>query len=196
MPVRARTSCAPVFHAESRAVPRLPKRDRKAAGRRRRCEPGHFAAALGAVSNFDSVTGGVGTCSSRFGDPCPPPMKYSGYLPSQRSTRSLSISSWRIVTTAGLYGRIVSTDEISIRLEVSPGVVLRFSKMAILRVVTPESEAKEAAKAAKIAAERERVKNKGRKPPKPKATPPAASPPTAPPPAHPANGEEPGPKTL
>ena len=101
-----------------------------------------------------------------------------------------------IVTTAGLYGRIVSTDEISIRLEVSPGVVLRFSKMAILRVVTPESEAKEAAKAAKIAAERERVKNKGRKPPKPKATPPAASPPTAPPPAHPANGEEPGPKTL
>lgn len=99
-----------------------------------------------------------------------------------------------VVTTAGLYGKVISVDSTSFHLEVAPGVNCRYSKQAVLRIVTPESEAKEQAKFDKIASEREKARSKGRLKSKP-ATPPP-SPPPAQPPAAPANGEDQGPKTL
>jgi preprotein translocase subunit YajC len=96
-----------------------------------------------------------------------------------------------IVTTAGLYGKVVSVDSSTFRLEIAPGVVCRYSKMAVLRIVTPESEAKEEAKAAKMKAERDRLRSKGRL--KNKSAP---APKPAEKPAQTANGDEAGPKTL
>ena len=103
-----------------------------------------------------------------------------------------------IVTTAGLYAKVVSVDSTSMHLEVAPGVVSRYAKMAVLRIVTPEGEAKEEAKAAKMQAERARLRSKGKlksKPPKAAGTP-AQPKPAESPPAQPANGDEAGPKTL
>ena len=99
-----------------------------------------------------------------------------------------------IVTTAGLYGKVVSVDSTSFRLEVAPGVVCRYAKLAVLRIVTPESEAKEEAKAAKMEAERQRQRSKCKQKNKP-APAPKQKPAESPPP-RPANGDEAGPKTL
>lgn len=97
-----------------------------------------------------------------------------------------------IVTTAGLYGTVVSVEDTSFRLEVAPGVTCKYAKAAILRVVTPESEAKEAAKAEKL--RNARARGKARKPPTRSTKPAPKAPPS--PPAQPASGDEPGPKTL
>lgn len=103
-----------------------------------------------------------------------------------------------IVTTAGLYGTIVSLDETSFRLEIAPGVTCKFSKAAILRIVTPESEAREAAKAAKMLAARQ-GKSKGRAKSKPAPAPKTndtPAPGAAEQPQRSTNGDEQGPKTL
>jgi len=40
----------------------------------------------------------------------------------------------KIITIGGLYGRVVSTDDESVTLEISPGVTARYSRQAIARV--------------------------------------------------------------
>jgi len=42
-----------------------------------------------------------------------------------------------VVTTAGLIATVVSTDDETVTLEISPGVQSKFLKQAIVRVVTP-----------------------------------------------------------
>ena len=45
----------------------------------------------------------------------------------------------KIVTIGGLYGTVVSTDDESITLEISPGVTARYDRNAIARVLPPET---------------------------------------------------------
>jgi len=40
----------------------------------------------------------------------------------------------KIITIGGLYGTVVSTDDESVTLEISPGVTARYSRQAIARV--------------------------------------------------------------
>jgi len=42
-----------------------------------------------------------------------------------------------VMTTAGLYATVVEVGDDDVRLEVAPGVVQRYSKAAVLRVLTP-----------------------------------------------------------
>ncbi len=52
----------------------------------------------------------------------------------QRETRTLQnqlVVGDEVVTTSGLFGRIVGLDESVVELEVSPGVVLRFDRRAV-----------------------------------------------------------------
>lgn len=49
----------------------------------------------------------------------------------------------QIMTTSGLYGWVVGVDDTSVRLEVADGVIMRFARAAVGRVVpepAPESE--------------------------------------------------------
>ena len=41
----------------------------------------------------------------------------------------------QVMTTAGLYGTVVAVDDEDVRLEVAPGVELRFARGAVARVV-------------------------------------------------------------
>lgn len=41
----------------------------------------------------------------------------------------------KIITIGGLYGTVVSTDDESVTLEISPGVTARYSRQAVARVV-------------------------------------------------------------
>lgn len=41
----------------------------------------------------------------------------------------------KIITIGGLYGTVTSTDEESVTLEISPGVLARYSRQAVARVV-------------------------------------------------------------
>lgn len=43
----------------------------------------------------------------------------------------------QIMTTAGLFGTVISVDDDEITLEVAPGVVLRMVKAAVARVIDP-----------------------------------------------------------
>jgi preprotein translocase subunit YajC len=51
----------------------------------------------------------------------------------------------KIITIGGLYATVVSTDDESVTLELSPGVTARYSRQAIARVIervsTPEEQA-------------------------------------------------------
>lgn len=42
-----------------------------------------------------------------------------------------------VVTTSGLFGRVTGLDDATFRLEVAPGVELRFDRRAVGRVVGP-----------------------------------------------------------
>ncbi len=44
----------------------------------------------------------------------------------------------RVMTTAGVYGTIVSIDDDDAELEIAPGVVIRVVKAAIGKVIQPE----------------------------------------------------------
>jgi preprotein translocase subunit YajC len=44
----------------------------------------------------------------------------------------------RVMTTAGVYGTVVSIDEEDAELEIAPGVVVRVVKAAIGKVIEPE----------------------------------------------------------
>ncbi len=44
----------------------------------------------------------------------------------------------RVMTTAGVYGTVVSIDEEDAELEIAPGVVIRVVKAAIGKVIEPE----------------------------------------------------------
>lgn len=44
-----------------------------------------------------------------------------------------------IMTTAGIFGRVVSVDEDAVTVEVSPGTSMRFAKAAVGRILTEES---------------------------------------------------------
>jgi preprotein translocase subunit YajC len=44
----------------------------------------------------------------------------------------------QVMTTAGVYGTVVSMDEDDARIEIAPGVVIRVVKAAIGKVVQPE----------------------------------------------------------
>lgn len=44
----------------------------------------------------------------------------------------------RVMTTAGVYGTVVSIDEDDAELEIAPGVVIRVVKAAIGKVLQPE----------------------------------------------------------
>ncbi len=44
----------------------------------------------------------------------------------------------RVMTTAGVYGTVVSIDEEDAELEIAPGVVIRVVKAAIGKVIQPE----------------------------------------------------------
>ena len=43
-----------------------------------------------------------------------------------------------VMTTSGMYGTVVEVDETTIRLEISPGTTVRFSKAAVGQVQGPE----------------------------------------------------------
>ena len=43
-----------------------------------------------------------------------------------------------VMTTAGIYGTIRSVSDETVALEVSPGVVLTYAKVAIARIITPD----------------------------------------------------------
>ncbi len=51
----------------------------------------------------------------------------------------------KIVTTAGIHGKIVSTDEATVLVEVDDGVRLRFDRAAVWQVKAREGEAAEPA---------------------------------------------------
>lgn len=51
----------------------------------------------------------------------------------------------RVMTTAGVYGTVVSIDEDDAELEIAPGVVIRVVKAAIGKVIQPEQMADDAA---------------------------------------------------
>jgi preprotein translocase subunit YajC len=51
----------------------------------------------------------------------------------------------RIVTTAGMYGTVVSADDQDIVIEVAPGVQISMLRRAVLRVVTDTDDASSAA---------------------------------------------------
>lgn len=46
----------------------------------------------------------------------------------------------QIMTTAGLFGTVITVDDDEITLEVAPGVVLRMVKAAVARVIEPVEE--------------------------------------------------------
>jgi preprotein translocase subunit YajC len=48
-----------------------------------------------------------------------------------------------VMTTAGLFGTVREVTDDEVRIEVAPGVVQRYAKGAIMRVVTPEEPAPE-----------------------------------------------------
>lgn len=50
----------------------------------------------------------------------------------------------RVMTTAGVYGTLVSIDDDDAELEIAPGVVIRVVKAAIGKVITPEIAADDA----------------------------------------------------
>jgi preprotein translocase subunit YajC len=43
-----------------------------------------------------------------------------------------------VMTTSGLYGRVVGVDDEAVTLETSPGVTSRWARAAIARIVSPE----------------------------------------------------------
>ena len=45
----------------------------------------------------------------------------------------------RVMTTAGVYGTVVSLDDDDAELEIAPGVVIRVVKAAIGKVIEPQS---------------------------------------------------------
>lgn len=58
----------------------------------------------------------------------------------------------RVMTTAGVYGTVVSIDEDDAELEIAPGVVIRVVKAAIGKVIQPEQSADDAAPSAEDSA--------------------------------------------
>lgn len=50
-----------------------------------------------------------------------------------------------VMTTSGIYGRVVSVEDDRVAVEVSPGTTIRFAKAAVARVLTDESDAAPAA---------------------------------------------------
>ncbi len=46
-----------------------------------------------------------------------------------------------VMTTSGLYGRVVALDERTVDLEIAPGAVVRFARAAIGEVVSPTTPA-------------------------------------------------------
>jgi preprotein translocase subunit YajC len=46
-----------------------------------------------------------------------------------------------VMTTAGLYAEIQAVDEDAVHLEIAPGVVCRFTKAAVARVLDPPAQA-------------------------------------------------------
>lgn len=42
-----------------------------------------------------------------------------------------------VMTTSGIYGRVVATTDDSVDIEVAPGTTIRFAKAAVGRIVTP-----------------------------------------------------------
>ncbi len=46
-----------------------------------------------------------------------------------------------IMTTSGLYGRVVGVDDESVTLETSPGVTSRWARAAVARIVSPAGSA-------------------------------------------------------
>lgn len=51
----------------------------------------------------------------------------------------------RVVTTAGLYATVVEVSDDAVMLEVAPGVVCRYAKLAVARIVPDEAPAPEEA---------------------------------------------------
>jgi preprotein translocase subunit YajC len=51
----------------------------------------------------------------------------------------------RVMTTAGLFGTVVAVDDAEVSLEIAPGVVVRYVKAAIAKVVEPASGAPDTA---------------------------------------------------
>lgn len=43
-----------------------------------------------------------------------------------------------VMTTSGLFGRVVSADDAEFQIEVSPGVVLRFTSGAVGKIIVPK----------------------------------------------------------
>ncbi|MGE3810200.1 MAG: preprotein translocase subunit YajC [Candidatus Nanopelagicales bacterium] len=54
----------------------------------------------------------------------------------------------RVMTTAGLFGTVVEVDDSEVSLEIAPGVVVRYVKAAIAKVVEPAPDAAGTAPAA------------------------------------------------
>lgn len=45
-----------------------------------------------------------------------------------------------VVTTSGIYGRVVAVDDEAVGVEVSPGTTIRFAKAAVGRIVSGDHE--------------------------------------------------------
>lgn len=46
-----------------------------------------------------------------------------------------------VMTTSGVYGRIMHVDDDAVTLEVGPGVTMRWAKAAVAKVITPVTDA-------------------------------------------------------
>jgi preprotein translocase subunit YajC len=44
----------------------------------------------------------------------------------------------QVMTTGGLFGTVRSVDDEALSLEIAPGVVVRYAKAAVARIITPE----------------------------------------------------------
>ena len=62
----------------------------------------------------------------------------------EKRKREALLKEDKIVTTAGIHGRIVSTDDLTVLVEVDDGVRLRFDRAAVWQVKAREGEATEA----------------------------------------------------
>jgi preprotein translocase subunit YajC len=56
----------------------------------------------------------------------------------------------KIITIGGLYGTVVSTDDESVTLEISPGVTARYARQAVARVIDRASQPEETAAADEV----------------------------------------------
>lgn len=61
-----------------------------------------------------------------------------------QATQAALAPGQRVITTAGLHATVVGVDDADVRLEVAPGVVLRFARGAIAQTVSEPSPGEDA----------------------------------------------------